>query len=450
MASTETVVITTKTGVGGSARQGANQLALIAPFDAASTVSANVVKKVRRTSEAETYFGAASALAAGAAAALGSGMPYVYMVQAAAKSGSPFSETKGTAGTGGALTTGTLTVANMPITAVTACSRDGTNILAGVKFSHTDLTAITPGAAEIYINPKTGAFKLGTATTGSGAGLIITYTSHDWSKAFDVLDLYNYEVVAVANTPLQASSYGVMDKVLAECAEVQNNKIMAASLPSGSTAADHDALLTAMQSAAVGRLTVLAAKGYTGDLGSAWAAMVAKSRVNATAKEQAAPSGVTYTDSYVRTDYGDEESPAAGTFHYYGVNAVFADKTGAYRVSNDRAVAALSNFYRFKGTRRSQRLCETTIEDDILALRRGSDAAIPYTTGGIDSVKTTILSALGYLRDQGVIDSFTLNMPVLADITAGDRANRVLSGVEVSVRLAGQIHMVKLDLNVTV
>lgn len=450
MASTETTVITTKTGASGGARQGANQLALIAPYDALSSISANVVKKVRRVAEAETLFGAGTDLAAGCAAALGSGIPFVYAVQAAAKSGSPFTETLGTAGTGGAITTGTLTAANLPITEVTAASRDGADILAGVKFSHTDLTGITPAAGEVYINPKTGAFKLGTATTGAGAGFVVTYESHDWPKAFDALDLYNYEVVAIADTPFQASSYGMYDKVLTECTSVDNNKIMAGALPSGATTTDYDTLVTAMQSAASGRLSLLAAKGYTGDLTSAWAAMVAKSAVNATAKEQEAPGGVTYTDSYVRSDYGDEEVPAAGTFHYYGVNAVFADKTGTYRVSNDRSVAGLSSFYRFKGTRRSQRLCETTIEDDILALRRGSDTAIPFTEGGLASIKARIEAALGWLRNKGVIDSYNLLMPAFADITEEERANRVLSGLEVSVRLSGQIHMVKLDLNVDV
>lgn len=451
MASTETTVINTKTGVGGAARSGANQLALIAPYDATATISANVVKKVRRSSDADTLFGAGSKLAAGAKAALGSNVPHVYMVQAAAKSGSPFTETRGTAGTGGATSTGTLPAANMPITSVTSVSRDGTALTtAQIKFTHLDPTGETVAASDILINPLTGKWKLGTATTGAGAGMVMIYQSHDWAKALDALDLFDYEIVAPANTPFEAVNYGVYATLLTEANTVDINKIVAGALPSGAVPSDYTLLVTAVQSAAVGRLSLLASKGYTGDLGSAWAAMVARSEVTATAKEQTAPAGVTYTDSYVRSDFGDEESPAAGTFHNYGVNAVFADKTGTYRVSNDRAVAGLTSFYRFKGTRRSQRLCETTIEDDILALRRGNDTAIPFTEGGLASIKNTILSSLAWLSNKGVIDNYNLVMPSLADISAGDRANRVLSGLEVSVRLTGQIHMVKLDLNIEV
>lgn len=441
-ASTQTNKITVREGQGGAVRQGANQLALVAPIEGGATISANVVKKVTRTSDAETWFGAGTKLALGVAAALGSGMKFVYAVAVAAKTGSAFTQTFGANPT--VVTTGTLTSANMPLTAVTAATRDGTNILAGVKFTH-DIDTAVPAAAEVYFNPKTGEFKLGTATTGAGAGFIVTYTAHDWSAAFDALNAYLYEVVTVAGYAYTAQNYGIIDKVVSEA--TTDNKIVATALASAVLPADVKLMVESLRN---GRL-VIAAAHYTGDMASAFGAMIAKSRVGATLKEQEAPSGVSYTGTYVRSDFGDEESPVDGTFHEMGVNAVFLDNGNTYRLSNDRASVGLTDFYVFKGTQRSVRYCEVVIDDELLALRRASEDAIPFTAGGLALVRGHILSALGFLRDEGVIDgNFVVVMPEIGDISASDKAARILPGVDVSVTLTGQVHMIKLDLNVSV
>lgn len=440
MASTETVLITTNENVTGAVRAGANQLSLVAPLEGGATVSANVVKKVTRSSDADTFFGAGSKLAEGAKAAFDSGAPFVYLVGADEKTGSPFTDTFGAATV---ITTGTL--ANIPASSITSVTRDSTPITgANITFTHLDPTGETVAAGAILFNMKTGAFKIGTATTGSGPGLLIVYVVHDWSAAFDALAANSYEVVAPAGYTLTQENYGIYDKVLSLAGT--ENKIVAGSLDSGTTPDDIDVFATAIRN---GRFSVLTAY-HTGDLTSSWAAFVAKSRVNATAKEQPAPGGATYTDTYVRADYGDEESPASGTFHFIGINAVFKDNGGTFRVSNDRAMVGLTDFNRFKGTKRSTRFCEVTIEDDLLAVRRASDTAIPFTQGGLAVIRTTLESSIGFLRDRGIIDEATLIMPDLADIPTADIANRILSGVEVSVRLAGQVHAIELDLNVSV
>lgn len=442
MAGTETVVITTKLGAGGADRQGANQLALLAPLGAGASVAANVVKKYRRVSDAEADHGVGSQLALGVKAALGSGIPFAFTVGVAQKAGSPFTETFGA---GSAVQSGTLTAANLPLTEILSVTRDGTAIpAASISYTHLDPTTQTVAAGKFLVNPKTGKWKGGDLTTGAGAGYVIQYQSHDWTAALAKLDLDKYEVHAPAGFPFNAQNYGVYDALLTHA--VEENKIIAAALDSGAKPADVSALVGAVRS---GRLYLLAA--HSGDdVTSAFAAKVAKTPVNGTLKEQKAPEGVSYTDSYLRADFDDEENPATGSFHQMGVNAVFKDRAGTFRISNDRAATGLTDAERFGSYRRSVRRCEVEVEDRLLEVRRRSTDAIPFTEVGLGIIRNTIASALGFLRDEGIIDTALIAMPQLADISDGDRANRVVPGIDVSVRLTGQVHLVKLDLNVDV
>lgn len=450
MPATETVIIETTTLVAGAVRQ-TGGLALLAPLDGDATVSANVVKKYRRASDVKTDHGDGSLLHEGAKAAFGSGIASLFAIGVDEVTGSPFSQTRGDtaavnedtdANSGGVFT-------NMPLTSVTSASRDGTNILAGVKFTTADPSTITPAAAELYINPKTGKWKLGTATTGGGPGLVITFSSHDWTSAFEVLENEVFEYLVPAGSPFTAANYGIYDAFVTEA--IASKKVVAGALASGVAPGDVDGSPTNfdVQGFRNGLLYLIAGH-YTGDLTSAIGAYLAKSRVNATTKEQLAPTGVTFTQGYLRSEYGDEESPASGTFHYIGVNAVYKDEGGSYRITNDRADTGLTDFYRFHSSYRSVRYCEVSIESDVIAARRASNIALPYTDQGIAAIKTVIEGVLGRIQKEGVIDEYIVTMPALADISSTDRLNRVLPGVDVYVRLAGQIHLVKLDLGVNV
>lgn len=82
---------------------------------------------------------------------------------------------------------------------------------------------------------------------------------------------------------------------------------------------------------------------------------------------------------------------------------------------------------------------------------------IPYTDGGIGIIENTVRSCLLRGQDKGGIaptefDSagnenpgFTLTVPLASDITANDKAHRVLSGIRFTARLAGAIHAVKIN-----
>jgi hypothetical protein len=457
LAAVDFVITTTNLDAKGSGRRGARILALVAPLEAlGGSESANVVKRVIRVADAEEFFGVGSKLALGAKAAINSGARPIFEVAADDLAGSPFTETFGT---GGAITTGTLTAANLPLTEITAASRDGSNILAGVKFTSKDPATVSPApaAAEVFINPKTGAFKLGTATTGAGAGFVVTYKSHDWQAAFNVLALEDYEILAPAGFQFTAQNFGIYDKFLTEAED--RFKLVCGGLADGVAVTDvGDATANSIFDVAdIGtkpRLNLLAAFYASGDdLTSAWAGDRVADVANGTSKMQPAPEGVTYDDSYLEDDFGAEESPAAGTWHAAGVNAVIKNEFGAFEVTNDRSRTPYTDFQKFWSTTRNIRAVNVRVEGDLINARRRSSVAIPFTQGGMEIIRGVIENSLSSLLGQGLIapePAPVVIVPNVEEVDATDRANRVVTGVEYTYRLPGQVHLVKIVANVSI
>ncbi len=86
-----------------------------------------------------------------------------------------------------------------------------------------------------------------------------------------------------------------------------------------------------------------------------------------------------------------------------------------------------------------------------------SQAKVPYTDGGILSIRDRVEEILQIGQDRGGISptafdeddvqigGFYTEVPALADIPANDKANRVLNDVKFTAFLAGAIHKVKID-----
>lgn len=81
---------------------------------------------------------------------------------------------------------------------------------------------------------------------------------------------------------------------------------------------------------------------------------------------------------------------------------------------------------------------------------------IPYTDEGIALVQNQMVASLTQGQRQGgiapdefdedgkLIPGFTVTVPLAANLTAADRASRVLGGCKFHARLAGAIHVVNV------
>lgn len=447
---TQSTEVTSRLTVQTDAPTGDDIVGIIGVRESAATVSANVAGKYYRGQDADTDFGDGSDIADAVITVRANGANPPLAVAAGARSGSPFTETFGASGGGGAITTGTLNTARLPIRKkdVTAAARDGVSILAGVKFTSKAPATLTPTAAEVYINPKTGAFKLGTATTGTGAGFVITYASYDWAAAFDALFEYGaFGVLVIANTPFNADNYGVYDAMATEAAA--EDIVLVGALASAVVPGDVDGPDFDVTDLTGDHIFLVAANGYTGDLGSAMAARVSREPPNATFKDQLAPTqSVTYTSGYTRAQFGDDVSPATGTFHQMGVNAIYRDPTGVFRISSARARVGYSDNAKFIFRRRVIFAVAKGLQARLRAFRESTSTGIPYDDTGIAGVRSQIGGKLAeYVNKKWISADPTIDIPALADISDTDKANAVLNDITVNIRLPGQIHTFSIFLD---
>lgn len=103
---------------------------------------------------------------------------------------------------------------------------------------------------------------------------------------------------------------------------------------------------------------------------------------------------------------------------------------------------------------------ESRMEERIYARLVNLDK-IPMTNAGIDSIVTEIRAQLIEAQDSGLIapDSvdaegnfvpgFTITSPNVNSISAADKASRTLSGISFTATLAGAVHLVRIEGNVT-
>jgi hypothetical protein len=448
---TETVNVSVIEEAGGVARTATNVLALLG--ETTDSTKAGVVKKFRRVSDAEDYYSDGSGnsvsdeLQNAVADTLGSGLPSVYTVAYDVTNYAPSYNNQS-----GALTDdGSVDDSDLPIKRVNSVSVDGTTIANGstgtITYTHSTPSEsdwegdnLAGGDNEIVINPETGDYEI----SDTGTSFTIDFDTPDLDDPLSVLDREAYEYHTLAGLTYNDQYHGMFDEMLTHATD--ENKLVTAALDSGVAPADVKDLVELKRD---GRMFLVAAY-YNGDLTSAIGAHRAQAQVSATAKERPAPTSISFTGSYTDVEYGTEENPGSSTFHGMGVNAIEKDAGGTYRLTNDRAMTGLTAFDRFHSTKRAVRYVQSRIEDDILSARRDSGTNLPYTAAGITAVRNVIRGSLGYLERQGIIDpEFTqINMPRLSEVNGDDRQNRVLPGIEVDVRLTGQIHLVKLDLRV--
>ena len=107
----------------------------------------------------------------------------------------------------------------------------------------------------------------------------------------------------------------------------------------------------------------------------------------------------------------------------------------------------------FPDTVRDLDWLENQLEVDLATLLANS-AKIPYTSAGFKVIEGNIQTTLNRAVINGVLDGsdpenrpIVVVMPNIDDISAGDKANRLLPGVEISGFLAGAVHKVTITAN---
>lgn len=117
------------------------------------------------------------------------------------------------------------------------------------------------------------------------------------------------------------------------------------------------------------------------------------------------------------------------------------------RLSN--GMTTLEDDPRFIDITRMQYHVVRLIQDGIVRLRINAEK-IPYTPSGLETIKTTISSALESLVRQNALASYIVKMPVFDSIDKSDKADRILRGIQVTCTLAGDVQEFAIALKIQV
>lgn len=104
---------------------------------------------------------------------------------------------------------------------------------------------------------------------------------------------------------------------------------------------------------------------------------------------------------------------------------------------------------RYIDVTRTQYYMVARIKEGLAGLRLRS-TKIPYTPLGLAMVRACLDGVMSDLVRCGALYTYSINLPAFDTIPVNDRANRVLKNINISARLAGDIHTFVVALHVTV
>lgn len=148
----------------------------------------------------------------------------------------------------------------------------------------------------------------------------------------------------------------------------------------------------------------------------------------------------------VDVDVDDYFSPAdLASLEDGRVNAIIR-YTDDNRLSNGMS---LDSTVPFLDTTRTQYYIETLIAETI-AQERMNASQVPYTQKGFEVIRSWIVAPLEELIRVNSIDSYSVTMPDMENITTEDKANRIITGVQIEIQTIGDIQAFEISLNIKV
>lgn len=336
------------------------------------------------------------------------------------------------------------------------------------------------GAPQIIINPTTGVFYTGAATSGVGAGIVFGDgsttgpKSPDWARIREIVAGKPVDIVYLAGWPLNPQYAGVIKDHLTWGA---SNRIRAVyqlpdgigdtsasteqfdSYTDGDTIGDIFTFLNADNGCAVAYNQGTGGAGR--DYGAGFAAQAAALGQSGTARFKEAPSHLPFDrlEEFLPAQVGNLTAPTSGTLHEIGANAIVLTADGKFVWSHYRAstaydgtgtFASLSNLFSTRG--RINRVTDY-LQRVVDAWMAGAPESGLFDDTHLFDLKNRIMSAGLTLRSEGTIaasiDRSDVFIPTVAETTSGDRALGILNGSFVDVRIGTEVLRVNLELGVT-
>lgn len=432
-------------------------LLVISPKYTGAMVDVNVIKSYRDSDTVATDHNAASDLAFSAPFAQGNVQKW-FMASFGDGTNTAVGNRTFGANPGPAASTGTLPSTETHIYELATVTIDGVAV-SRIKYTANDPTTETldnSANGEIWFNPITRAFKTSRASSGSGAGIILTPKRANLAPLFAQALQKPIKVLTFGGNWRHDAQYAEVWRRLAAFASANDLMVYGAVADdSDPTDADFVALIATDRSDSLQLIAARQTFPSDEDLGVAYAALYSKTQPNHTLKDQPAPKLITFeTDlPYTRDDYGDDVDPNTGTFHKDGVNAIVpSDDGGTFIISSERATTDYSDAtdVLFGGARRTANAANDLVRFEVNKVLTDAKSTAKFDKKGLAVVKGAFTAGLTAAAVAGFIDPADSNLtfPELEDTDEVDRKKRFLDGVRYNMRIINPLQTVDATVEV--
>jgi len=361
-------------------------------------------------------------------------------------------ETTETLGDSDTTVTGSGTVSTVPMAGV------GGEVTITVDGNATDESAVTtsppvtedgsqPAPGEAVYNADTGEVNIGDDTSGSGAGIEVTYETLSWTQGLQSLRDASVDIVHIANEKYDRSNVGDLDELHtwadAYDVTVPQPYVRGTTLGDGqgpdSVALEQD-LAQDIGAFVPSKFALPIANSSTDDVGSAYVGRLAVEDPwydpYLKTVDLQSPAG-----RYTPGNIGAPETP--GTFEGgrdgNGMSNVLL-ASGGTTLSNSLTTAGSDSPYRYLDIPRSEAFIKVRARDAIRALFR--DNTVRFDADGQNQLEGALNEELQPLvgeRDSP-FTNIDVRVPEAVELTPSTRLNRIWQDIEVVVDFAPTVH----------
>lgn len=314
----------------------------------------------------------------------------------------------------------------------------------------------TPAAGEALFNYDTGEVYTGTATSGAGAGLEVSYSSLSWADAFTSLQDYDPDVGILADTNVGVPNVGDADELITWGAGHGMAVVLAG--PNGNDfASDESAMETYhdVSSYVQSGNTLMFAHKSPEDAAAYVAGQfgVEPSWHDPLYYGEGYPGLTTdyYRDSLVGepgqngTFEGGESGTGAGPVN------VLIPVQGTTVLSNSLTTAGDGSGYQYIDVWRTEQFITDEAERALVSLSLNQDK-IPYNSSGRVLIDDALKGNLMQYRGGGdqPFAELSVNVPNYDDLSEDRRANRIWGPIQITGRISSNAHQFSVEFSTKV
>lgn len=314
-----------------------------------------------------------------------------------------------------------------------------------------------PASGEALYNPDTGEIRTGDSSSGTGAGIVVTYDHHSWTTALGNVDGSSMDLALIADVRATPANVGDLDTLIQWSSG--NYTFVPVGGPNGAAYdTEADALAETQDVAAYlsSGYSAMWAHKSSSDVGADLAGMHATRRPWYDVTNKTGLRG-NYSQFYSETLIGAPED--AGTFEGGMDAASGAEGAGPVNVirqyagstvsSNDLTTAGASSMYQRIRAARIEGFTITKAREALTSLSIDNDVVFDH--GGRLEIEDALVSNFQpFDYSAGPYADISIYVPMPEDISESNRQNRIWGPITIEYTPNTLAHRYELNINATV